>query len=179
MTCISSHSYLAAILLTVAAIVGCGQPVEETAPVAAPAAVTVAVGSAAAERVNALTETVAKTPADGEPDANAATPAVAAAEGDPVDPLEAYQAPFPERVDLFVPPKRQGGMVLTEGGTEEAVELLGFVRLDQPQVVLSINGEVTPIGEGGSQYGIEVISIQPPKVVLQRGRQRWQASLEN
>ncbi|HEX6963741.1 MAG TPA: hypothetical protein VF175_17875 [Lacipirellula sp.] len=89
-----------------------------------------------------------------------------------------YTPPFPDRVDLFVPPKRQGGVVLKEGGTEDAVELLGFIRLDKQQVVLSVNGQLTRIAEGDSQYGIEVISIQPPEVVLQRGRQRWQASLE-
>jgi hypothetical protein len=89
-----------------------------------------------------------------------------------------YVPPFPDRVDLFVPPKRQGGVVLKEGGTEDAVELLGFIRLDKQQVVLSVNGQLTRIAEGDTQYGIEVISIQPPKVVLQRGRQRWQASLE-
>ena len=89
-----------------------------------------------------------------------------------------YQAPFPDRVDLFVPPKRQGGVRL-DGESEDAVELLGFIRLDRQQVVLSINGQITPIAEGASQYGVEVISIHPPKVVLQRGRQRWQASLEN
>jgi hypothetical protein len=106
---------------------------------------------------------VTPTPAEGE----AAAPTVAE-----------YQAPFPDRVDLFVPPKRQGGVRL-DGESEDAVELLGFIRLDRQQVVLSINGQITPIAEGASQYGVEVISIHPPKVVLQRGRQRWQASLEN
>jgi hypothetical protein len=45
--------------------------------------------------------------------------------------------------------------------------------------VLTINGQVTHIAEGASQDGVEVISIHPPNVVLQRGRQRWQDSLEN
>jgi hypothetical protein len=90
-----------------------------------------------------------------------------------------YKPPFPDRVDLFVPPKRQGGMRLKEGESEESVELLGFVDVERPQVVLSVNGQVVPIAEGAAQYGVEVISIQPPKVVLQRGRQRWQASIEN
>jgi hypothetical protein len=57
--------------------------------------------------------------------------------------------------------------------------LLGFIRLDRQQAVLSINGQITQIAEGGAQDGVEVISIQPPNVVLQRGRQRWQDSLEN
>jgi hypothetical protein len=89
-----------------------------------------------------------------------------------------YQAPFPDRVDLFVPPKRLG-RARVEGETGDAVDLLGFVRLERQQAVLSINGQITQIAEGASQDGVEVISIQPPNVVLQRGRQRWQDSLEN
>ncbi len=89
-----------------------------------------------------------------------------------------YEAPFPDRVDLFVPPKRQGG-VRVEGDAGDSVDLLGFIRLDRQQAVLSINGQVTHIAEGATQDGVEVISIQPPNVVLQRGRQRWQDSLDN
>jgi hypothetical protein len=89
-----------------------------------------------------------------------------------------YQAPFPDRVDLFVPPKRQGG-VRVDGDVGDAVDLVGFIRLDRQQAVLSINGQVTRIAEGASQDGVEVISIHPPSVVLQRGRQRWQDSLDN
>ncbi len=89
-----------------------------------------------------------------------------------------YEAPFPDRVDLFVPPKRQGG-VRVEGDAGDSVDLLGFIRLDRQQAVLSINGQVTHIAEGATQDGVEVISIQPPNVILQRGRQRWQDSLDN
>ena len=56
--------------------------------------------------------------------------------------------------------------------------LLGFIRVDQPKAVLSINGEVLPLAAGESRYGVDVISINVPNVVLQRGRQRWQATLE-
>jgi hypothetical protein len=168
----------ASALVVCAAAVGCSQPVEDTLPLAEAPAVTPAVASPApAPPLNALTEATAKAQAEvaalGEAASTANEPEFVAA------PPAAYQPPFPDRIDLFVPPKRQGGMVISEGGSEDAVELLGFVRLDQRKVVLSINGHVTPIVEGGTQHGIEVISIQPPKVVLQRGRQRWQASLEN
>jgi hypothetical protein len=44
--------------------------------------------------------------------------------------------------------------------------------------VLSIDGVISPVGEGGEKYGVQVISIQPPSVVLQRGRSRWTATLE-
>lgn len=92
------------------------------------------------------------------------------------EPIAEYQPPFPDRVDLFVAPKREGGAHAEAG---ESVELLGFVEVDQPQAVLSINGLATPIAAGEIENGIEVISIQQPTVLLQRGRQRWQATLAN
>ncbi|MCH7750744.1 MAG: hypothetical protein IH898_01110 [Planctomycetes bacterium] len=91
--------------------------------------------------------------------------------------VDVYQPPYPDRVDLFLAPKREGKSTLND--REGAVELLGFVNVDRHRAVLLINGAVYPIAEGDSQLGVEVISIQPPAVVLQRGRQRWQATLEN
>ncbi len=128
------------------------------------AAATPPAGSAAAE---------VKTHAAGEaaPEAVAAQPQAA---GD----APAYTPPFPDRVDLFTPPKRQGGAAIAKVGGENAVELMGFVRVDRPRAVLAINGEITTMAEGETQFGIEVISVHSPNVVLQRGRQRWQATLE-
>ncbi len=91
--------------------------------------------------------------------------------------VDAYRPPYPDRVDLFLAPKRAGKS--TSNDREGAVELLGFVNVDRHRAVLLINGAVYPIAEGDSQLGVEVISIQPPAVVLQRGRQRWQATLDN
>jgi hypothetical protein len=176
------HSkHLAALGLCLACL-SCSEPEISPAPIAsaAPAATVAAaepVAHSESTPVIPTVNTVAHTSDSVKP-----TPADAAAkpeEEQPEPPTAAYQAPFPERVDLFVPPKRQGGVVLKEGETEDSVELLGFVRLDRQQVVLSINGQITPMAEGATQNGIEVISIQPPKALLQRGRQRWQASLEN
>jgi hypothetical protein len=95
-----------------------------------------------------------------------------------VTPADAYTPPFPDRVDLFVAPKRQGGGHATQGGASGAVELNGFVNVDRPRAVLTIDGQLANMAEGEMQSGVEVISIQPPKVILQRGRQRWQATLE-
>jgi hypothetical protein len=91
---------------------------------------------------------------------------------------EPYTPPFPDRVDLFVPPKRQGGGGQSHDSSERAVELMGFIRVDRPRAILSINGQVSSIAEGETVDGIEVISVQPPSVLLQRGRQRWQATIE-
>lgn len=89
-----------------------------------------------------------------------------------------FNPPFPDRLDLFAPSKRAENSVRRDDEHGESVELKGFINVDQPQVVLSIDGVVSPVPEGGEKYGVQVISIQPPSVVLQRGRNRWKATLE-
>jgi hypothetical protein len=98
----------------------------------------------------------------------AAKPAVAAK----------FDPPFPNRTELFEPPRGGQGMIRRDEEHGETIELKGFVDVDGPQVVLSIDGVLSPIPEGGERYGVQVISIHPPSVVLQRGRSRWTASLE-
>jgi hypothetical protein len=100
-------------------------------------------------------------------------PAVAASQ-----PSE-FEPPYPNRENLFLAPKRSSTHAQTPGSVEQTVELLGFANVEKPKVILSINGEVFPISVGEQESGIEVISIQPPSVVLQRDRERWQATLEN
>lgn len=90
-----------------------------------------------------------------------------------------YSPPYPQRENLFSPPQRQRRVARRTIGTQdEAVALLGFVSVDQPKAVLSIDGVVTALTTGGQKYGIQVISIEPPQVTLQRGRDRWTASLD-
>lgn len=89
-----------------------------------------------------------------------------------------FAPPFPDRLELFEAPKRVQGTVRRDDEHGESVELKGFINVDQPRVLLSIDGVIAPIAEGGEKYGVQVISIQPPSVVLQRGRNRWTATLE-
>ena len=91
-----------------------------------------------------------------------------------------YQPPFPERENPFLAPKRNSAVANGPADrAQETVMLLGFANVNGPRVILSINGSVYPVAEGGKEMGIEVISIKPPAVVLQRDRERWQATLEN
>jgi hypothetical protein len=89
-----------------------------------------------------------------------------------------FQPPFPNRTELFAPPRGGQGTVRRDEEHGDTIELKGFVDVDGPQVVLAIDGVISPIPEGGEKYGVQVISINPPHVVLQRGRSRWTASLE-
>ncbi|MCA9237665.1 MAG: hypothetical protein KDA44_19465 [Planctomycetales bacterium] len=131
----------------------------------------------------AAVPTTTSAPADAPADDASSPEGQPPADGDAGDELvkqeQEYVAPFPDRVELFVAPKRAGKSERKQGVFNEAVELLGFVTVDKPRAVLSIDGQVAPVAQGDMKFGIEVISIEPPKVVLQRGRQRWQASLEN
>ncbi|MBX3434105.1 MAG: hypothetical protein KF847_12350 [Pirellulales bacterium] len=153
-----------AVVLAAALCAACNQP-EESLPLATPAAL-VAAESPAPVALPVSNPPDAKQPVEPKVDA-------------PATGIANYEPPFPDRVELFVAPKRQGGQVKHDGGFEESVELLGFATVNEPRVVLSIAGQVASVPAGGAIYGIEVISIETPKVVLQRGRQRWQASLEN
>jgi hypothetical protein len=89
-----------------------------------------------------------------------------------------FSPPFPQRQDLFQPPKRVATTQQRGESSEELVELKGFVNVGEPRVVLSIDGVVAPLPVGAEKYGVQVISIDPPSVVLQRGRNRWTASLD-
>jgi hypothetical protein len=91
---------------------------------------------------------------------------------------KAFTPPFPDRADLFEPPHNSASVAHREEEHGSTVELKGFVNVNGEQVVLAIDGVISPIPEGGEKYGVQVISIKPPSVVLQRGRSRWTASLE-
>jgi hypothetical protein len=161
MNFIPRHAYL---LLCLAVAVGCS-----SAEVPAPAPVAVkqspALTPAATPAVTKTSSPAARTP-------DLANPKVTSAQT--VD----FKPPFPERTDLFEAPKRAQSTVRGDDEHGQSVELVGFVNVDEPRVVLSIGGVITPIPAGGEKYGVQVISIQPPNAVLQRGRDRWPVTLE-
>jgi hypothetical protein len=155
------HAYL---LLSFAALVGCHSA---NAPAPAPDAIS---KSPQPPPVTAATpakpsSTTARTP-------DLANPKVTSAH------VAEFKPPFPERTDLFEAPKRAQSTVRRDDEHGQSVELKGFVNVGEQRVVLSIDGVLSPIPEGGEKYGVQVISIQPPKAVLQRGRSRWTATLE-
>jgi hypothetical protein len=91
--------------------------------------------------------------------------------------VASFTPPFPERHDMFAVKETQGN-VRRDDEKGESVELKGFINVDQPRVILSIDGVISPVPEGGEKYGVQVLSITPPSVVLKRGRDRWTAKLE-
>lgn len=164
MSCRHIKSWFATACLS-AAMVGCGasDSVDMEADELTPVVATPATASPAAS--TATTDaTDAQVPKD------APTPATTATAD--------FSPPFPDRTELFEPPKRAASSVRRDEEHGESVELKGFITVDKPRAVLSIDGVISPVAEGGERYGVQVISIQPPSVVLQRGRSRWTATLE-
>jgi len=152
-----------------AVTVGCSQSAEPIVQA------TPAIASSAAPKTNATASS------DVQPSASAAhTPELANPEQQVEEgtPVAAFTPPFPERLDLFEPRQRAQSTVRRDDDNGATVELMGFINVDQPRVVLSIDGVVSSIPEGCEKYGVQVISIEPPTVVLQRGRNRWPATLE-
>ena len=161
MNLLTRHAYLP---LCLAAAVGC-QSTEAPAPT--PAAVSEIPGP-----LPGATAAPAKASGRAARTPDLANPKVTSVQ------VAEFKPPFPERADLFEPPKRAQNTVRRDDEHGQSVELKGFVNVDGPRVVLSIDGVISPIPEGGEKYGVQVISIQPPKAVLQRGRSRWTATLE-
>jgi|SRR6478672_6244319 len=91
-----------------------------------------------------------------------------------------FKSPFPERPEreLFEPPKQARSNIKRDDEHGQTVELKGFINVGQPSVVLKIDNAIAIIPEGGEKYGVRVRSIQPPTVILERGRNRWPATLE-
>jgi hypothetical protein len=148
-------------LLCLGVVVGC-QSAEKPAPVAAKSSKTTATNASSSTKTASAKS---KTPTLANPKASSAHAAQ-------------FKPPFPDRTELFEPPKRAQNLVRRDDEHGQSVELKGFINVDKPRVVLSIDGVISPIPEGGEKYGVHVISIQPPKAVLQRGRNRWTATLE-
>jgi hypothetical protein len=154
-------------LLVFVTICGCGS-VEEPPASTVKAEVPAVVAKPQAEKSAGPQDNAKPEEKAAEPEANLTEEAESAA----------YEPPYPDRENLFLAPKRSASNK-THGNLEQSVELLGFANVNGQKVILSINGIVVPMSEGTTQSGIEVISIQPPAVVLQRNRERWQAMLDN
>lgn len=151
------------------AAVGCSEDTASTPeaadqPAATPLAVAAARAQAASEAAEAASATAKR---DKKPAAKTEAPKVA------------YQPPFPDRIDLFSPPKHVSHTPRASSErSADSVVLMGFANLDGPRVLLAIDGTVKPLADGEESSGVKVISIAPPQAVLQRGRSRWTASIQ-
>lgn len=89
----------------------------------------------------------------------------------------AFEYPFPDREDLFLPPAKKTFTRETQTEADEDVVLMGFADVGGARVVLKIDGIVTSLRVGESRGEVRVLAIDPPKVDLQRGERQWTESL--
>jgi len=89
-----------------------------------------------------------------------------------------FSPPFPERLEMFLPLEHTQSAARSSEEPNEMVELKGFITVDQPLAILSIDGVITTVSEGSEKYGVRVMAIQPPSVTYQRGRNRRTVSLK-
>lgn len=163
-----THRRIIAAALGLCCLVVAGCAEEETTTKAALPPTPFDTAAAKAEEATKAADEAAKEAPVGKP-----------AEKTPSKPVAAYEPPYPDRTDLFEPRKHAARVAkLSTGDSADSVVLMGFAKLDVPRVVLAINGEVKPLSTGEEALGIQVISIEPPRAVLQRGRSRWTASIE-
>lgn len=95
-------------------------------------------------------------------------------------PPKTYKPPYPDRSQLFQSPRVRRSSLAGRGTRDRAqrVQLRGFVNLDGIRAILIVNGETNSMAAGDVSDGIEVISINPPRVTLQRSRVRWTETLQ-
>ena len=100
-----------------------------------------------------------------------------------------FVPPFPERIDLFSPPKVVIPVVTkdaepAEEQTEDvapqtppALRLLGFVEVEGLKALLTVEGELQVVTIGDSVSGVEIIAVEAPIVTLKHGDNQFQLNL--
>ena len=88
-----------------------------------------------------------------------------------------FKPPFPDRVELFVPPNRPKQGKRPRSRDTADVELKGFIDVDGPKVLLSFDGQVKALAAGCKSGGVQVVEIRKPAVTLKRGQTTWTESL--
>lgn len=91
----------------------------------------------------------------------------------PEEPQPAFQPPFPDRQELFLPPKGRPSTAAVRPSSNSEVLLKGFANPGDLHALLTIDGIVTPLRAGQSRGGIRVLDISPPEVTLRRGNRQW------
>ena len=89
----------------------------------------------------------------------------------------AFQPPFPDHKDLFLPPKHKPAAGETPYAVDPDVTLMGFVNVSGLRALLAIDGVVAPLQAGESRGDVRVLSVEPPRVMLERGQRRWTETL--
>lgn len=81
--------------------------------------------------------------------------------------------------NMFAPPKADLPVVRQSETRQEnePVRLIGFVNVDKLKALLAFDGKMRAMEVGESYHDVEVVAIDPPKITLQRGNERWITAL--
>ncbi len=178
------------------AVVGCNnrdQPSAEPPSISAqrpttsldglpPGAVTEVARDAATPPAAAKLQTTANGPAPADAAGSNGAASAVAEPDDSTQPdvaAKPFDPPYPGRTDLFAPPKKPDLETIARSGgrTNSSLALKGFVNVDGPKAILLIEGQLATLAVGDERFGVQVVSIAPPQITLQRGRERWTESL--
>ncbi|GIW92730.1 MAG: hypothetical protein KatS3mg110_0771 [Pirellulaceae bacterium] len=123
------------------------------------------------------------------PPAGPASPATGGTSGsDPMDDdlssketvaSAAEQTSGQQQFNLFAPPKIEMPVVRERqsGEEKESVRLVGFVNVDKLKVLLAFESGLRAMEVGDVYRKVEVVQIDPPRVTLQKGQERWITTL--
>jgi hypothetical protein len=123
-------------------------------------------------------ETIAHLPTEAVTPAQSSQPAASDGDYPPTvesntsSPKQAFQPPFPNREELFLPPAEKPA-IATRPRSNEDVVLMGFADVEGEKALLKIDGVITPLRAGESRGAVRVLAIDPPRVTLQRGSRQW------
>ncbi len=146
-------------------LAGCGETDADVDEADAPA------GSPAATDATAENPTVVSEPSVAQ------SPHPATAVEAPSTDAKAVELPYPDRQDLFLPPKARTVAADTPDVLDPDVQLKGFANVGRAKALLLIDGSVVALAAGETRGHVQVLSIDPPRVTLQRGDRQWTESL--
>lgn len=96
----------------------------------------------------------------------------------PVETAE-FEPPYPQRQELFQPPRADESVATQTQPREAEVELKGFAHAGELKALLTIDGQLIAVPVGQVVGDLELISIAPPAVTLRRAGRSWVESLRS
>ncbi len=88
-----------------------------------------------------------------------------------------FEPPYPQRLELFQPPRTDEPAAAQAQPRETEVQLKGFAQAGELKALLRIDGQLTALRVGQVVGSLELVSISPPQVTLRRDGRSWVESL--
>jgi hypothetical protein len=89
-----------------------------------------------------------------------------------------FQPPYPQRQELFKPPRGDEPAAAQAQPRETVIQLKGFAQAGELKAILRIDGHLTALRVGQAVGTLELVSITPPQVTLRQDGRSWVESLK-